>query len=74
MRSFRGLALLQREQSLADLAAIEDVLLRVSWLLEEWPEISELELQPISVRAAGQGVVLRGGQVSVRPEIRPSYF
>jgi acyl-CoA synthetase (NDP forming) len=74
VRSIRGFALLQREHLPVDLVAIEDVLLRVSWLVEECPEICALELQPISVRAAGQGVRLRGGHVHVRPEIKPSYF
>ena len=70
IHSIRGFGLLQRAHSAADLAALEDVLLRVSWLIEECPEISALELQPISVLTAGQGVVVRGGRVSVRP-VRP---
>lgn len=70
VRSIRGFGLLQRTHSAADLAALEDVLLRVSWLIEECPEISALELQPISVRTGSQGVVVRGGRVSIRP-VRP---
>ena len=67
VRSIRGFALLQRAHSPADLAALEDLLLRVSWLIEECPEISILELQPISVRPTGQVVLVRDGHVSVRP-------
>ena len=67
MRSIRGFDLLRRKHAMTDLAALEDLLLRVSWLIEECPGISALELQPVSVRTAGQGVVVRGGRVSVRP-------
>lgn len=70
VRSIRGFSLLQRAHSAADLVAIEDLLLRVSWLIEECPEISALELQPVSVQTAGRGVVVQGGRVSVRP-LRP---
>ena len=70
VRSIRGFSLLQRAHSPAGLAALEDLLLRVSWLIEECPEISALELQPISVRPTGQVVLVRDGRVSVRP-VRP---
>lgn len=59
--------LLQRKHAVADLAALEDLLLRVSWLIKECPEISALELQSVSVRTADRGVAVRGGRVSVRP-------
>ena len=67
VRSIRGFPLLQGKHAAADLTALEDLLLRVSWLIEECPEISALELQPVSVRTAGRGVVIGGGRVSVRP-------
>ena len=67
VRSIRGFGLLQRNHSAADLAALEDLLLRVSWLIEECPEISALELQPVAVRIADRGVVIGAGRVSVRP-------
>ena len=70
VRSIRGFGLLQRNHAAADLTALEDLLLRVSWLIEECPEIAALELQPVSVRTAGRGVVIRDGRVSVRP-LRP---
>ena len=67
LRSIRGFPLLQGKHTAADLTALEDLLLRVSWLIEECPEISALELQPVAVRTAGRGMVIRGGRVSVRP-------
>ncbi len=67
VHSIRGFGLLQRTYSAADLAALEDVLLRVSWLIEECPEISALELESISIRTGGQGVVARDGRISIRP-------
>ena len=68
VHSIRGVPLLQgyHGQPACDLEAIADVFLRVSWLLEECPEITQLELQPISVLLPGQGVVLRQGRVYVR--------
>jgi acetyl coenzyme A synthetase (ADP forming)-like protein len=41
----------------ADLAALEDVLLRVSALVEAHPEIAEMDLNPLIVHAAGAVVV-----------------
>jgi acyl-CoA synthetase (NDP forming) len=68
VHSIRGFPLLQgyHDQAACDLDAITDVLLRVSWLVEECPEITQIELQPVSVVLPGQGVVLRQGRVYVR--------
>ena len=68
VHSIRGLPLLASDhgQPASDLDAIVEVLLRVSWLVEECPEIIQLELQPISVFAAGHGVILHQGRISVR--------
>ena len=41
----------------ADLAALEDVLLRVSALVEAHPEIAEMDLNPLIVHASGAVVV-----------------
>ena len=68
VHSIRGLPLLEgyHGQPASDLEAIEDVLLRISWLVEECPEIIQLELQPICVLSPGQGVILRQGRLYVR--------
>jgi acyl-CoA synthetase (NDP forming) len=57
VRSVRGYRLLQgyRGHPPADLAAIEDVLLRVSRLVEAIPEVAELDLNPLFALPPGQG-------------------
>jgi acyl-CoA synthetase (NDP forming) len=69
VRSIRGLPLLQgyRGQPSADLEAIEDLLLRVSWLVEELPEVAELDLNPIKVFEPGRGLVPLDMRMYVRP-------
>jgi acetate---CoA ligase (ADP-forming) len=41
----------------ADVAALEDVLLRVSALVEAHPEIAEMDLNPLIVHTSGAVVV-----------------
>jgi acyl-CoA synthetase (NDP forming) len=41
----------------ADVGALEDVLLRVSALVEDHPEIAEMDLNPLVVHEAGSVVV-----------------
>jgi acetyl coenzyme A synthetase (ADP forming)-like protein len=41
----------------ADAAALRELLLRVSRLVEDVPELAELDLNPLVVRSAGEGVV-----------------
>jgi len=55
----RGTAILKgvRGEAPADLTALYEVLERVSQLVVEVPELSELDLNPMIVRPAGQGVV-----------------
>ncbi len=57
VREIKGYRLLQgyRGHPAADVEAIEKVLLRLSHLVEEIPEISELDLNPIFVLPPGQG-------------------
>jgi acyl-CoA synthetase (NDP forming) len=57
VRSIRGYRLLQgfRGRPPADIASIEDVLLRVSRLVEEIPEVIELDLNPLIALPPGQG-------------------
>jgi acetate---CoA ligase (ADP-forming) len=47
----------------ADLAALEDLLLRVGALVEAHPQVAELDLNP--VRALPSGVVVVGARVRV---------
>ena len=57
IRGIKGYRLLSgyRGHAAADIEAIEDVLLRISRLVEEIPEISELDLNPIFALPPGQG-------------------
>ena len=41
----------------ADVAALRELLLRVSHMVEDLPEIGEIDLNPVMVRTAGQGLV-----------------
>jgi acyl-CoA synthetase (NDP forming) len=57
VRTIRGHRLLEgyRGHPAADIPALEDVLLRVSQLVEEVPEIQELDLNPVFALPPGQG-------------------
>ncbi len=51
LRGFRG-------SPPADVPALRSLLLRISQLVEDVPEVAELDLNPVMVRAAGQGAVV----------------
>jgi acyl-CoA synthetase (NDP forming)/L-amino acid N-acyltransferase YncA len=59
IRSVRAAALLlgHRGTPAADLAALENILMRVSRLAEDIPQIAELDLNPVIARADGAHVV-----------------
>ncbi len=59
VRSIRSYALLAgvRGEPPADLEAIVDAILRVSQLVTDFPEIAELDINPLLVRESGQGAV-----------------
>ncbi len=67
VRGIRGLPLLQgyRGRPAADLAALEEVLLRVSRLAEEVPEIGEIDMNPVF--ALPEGCAIADARVHVRP-------
>jgi acyl-CoA synthetase (NDP forming) len=67
VRAIRGLPLLQgfRGGPAVDLEAVEGLLLRVSWLVEEMPQVAELDLNPVIV-AAGQPPRVVDARVRVR--------
>jgi acyl-CoA synthetase (NDP forming) len=67
VREIKGYRLLQgyRGHPPADTEAIEEVLLRVSRLVEEIPEISELDLNPIFALPPGQGCKIVDARVRV---------
>ena len=53
----------------ADIAALEEALLRVSRLLDDHPEILELDLNPIKALAPGHGCVVVDARVSIGREV-----
>ncbi|MBI3808356.1 MAG: acetate--CoA ligase family protein [Nitrospirae bacterium] len=67
VQEIKGYRLLQgyRGQPAADVEAIEEVLLRLSRLVEEIPEISELDLNPIFALPPGQGCKIVDARIRV---------
>ncbi len=72
VRDIKGYRLLQgyRGQPTADIKAIEGVLLRISQLVEEIPEISELDLNPIFALPEGEGCRIVDARIRVEPTLR----
>ena len=60
VRSIRGFKLLEgyRGHPPADITAIEELLMRVARLVEEIPDISELDLNPVIALPPGQGCLI----------------
>jgi acyl-CoA synthetase (NDP forming) len=67
-REIRGFRLLEgyRGHPPADVAAIEEALLRVSRLVEEVPEIGELDLNPIFALPPGKGCSIADARIRVQ--------
>lgn len=67
VREIKGYRLLQgyRGHPAADAEAIEEVLLRLSRLVEEITEISELDLNPIFALPPGQGCRIVDARIRV---------
>lgn len=67
IRSIRGYPLLEgyRGHPAADISALEDLLLRVSRLVEEVPEISEIDLNPVVALPPGQGCRILDARIKV---------
>ncbi|MEK7267884.1 MAG: bifunctional GNAT family N-acetyltransferase/acetate--CoA ligase family protein, partial [Nitrospirota bacterium] len=69
VREIKGYQLLEgyRGHQPADVEAIQEVLLRVSRLVEAIPEISELDLNPIFALPPGQGCRIVDARIRVEP-------
>jgi acyl-CoA synthetase (NDP forming) len=65
----RGYRLLQgyRGHPPADIAAVEDVLLRVACMVEELPQIRELDLNPVFALAPGSGCRVADVRIRIAP-------
>jgi len=51
----------------ADIPAVEDLLLRVARLVEEVPEIAELDLNPVMVLPPGRGCQIVDARIRIGP-------
>ena len=72
LHELKGFRLLQgyRGHDAADLEALRDVLLRISRLAEEVPEIAELDLNPVMALAPGKGCRIVDARIRVaRPHV-----
>jgi acyl-CoA synthetase (NDP forming) len=70
VRGIKGYRLLEgyRGHPPADIEAIEDLLLRVSRLVEEVPEIAELDLNPVIALPPGRGCLILDARIFLRDE------
>lgn len=68
VRSIRGYRLLQgyRGHPPGDVPALEELLLRVSRLVEEVPEIAEVDLNPVFALPPGEGCRIVDARIAVR--------
>ncbi len=68
MRETKGFRLLEgyRNQPMGDVAALEEVLLRVSGLISAVPELMEMDLNPVKVLEPGDGVVVVDARMKIR--------
>jgi acyl-CoA synthetase (NDP forming) len=67
IRSTKGFRLLEgyRNHPPADIPAIEDLLLRTARLVEEIPEIAELDLNPVIALPPGRGCTIVDARIRV---------
>jgi acetate---CoA ligase (ADP-forming) len=70
VRSIKGYRLLEgyRGHPSADIEAIEDLLLRISRLVEEVPEIAELDLNPVMALSPGHGCLIIDARIYLKTE------
>ena len=68
VRSIKGYRLLEgyRDRAPADIKALENTLLKISRLVEEVPEISELDLNPIFALPPGKGCRIADARIHVQ--------
>jgi acetyltransferase len=49
-----------------DVKALQDLLLRVSALIEDIPEIAEMDLNPVNVLAKGEGYLVIDARIKLK--------
>ena len=67
IREVRAFPILQgvRGEAPADLAALVEDILRLSQLVTDFPEISEIDINPLFVKPAGGGTVALDARISL---------
>ncbi len=70
VRDVRSAPLLDgyRGSPAADIPAVEETLLRVSAMIEDLPEVVEMDLNPVKVGPPGAGVSIVDARIRVRPQ------
>ncbi|HAM41357.1 MAG TPA: GNAT family N-acetyltransferase [Candidatus Omnitrophica bacterium] len=73
VREIRGARLLEgyRGHPAADVEAVKEILLRMSWLVESVPEIVEVDLNPLVVLPPGEGCHVVDARIRVAPVTIP---
>jgi acetate---CoA ligase (ADP-forming) len=68
LRSIRTYPLLRgvRGEAAADIAAVEETVLRVSQLVTDFPEIVEMDINPLVVHGAGQGAIVLDARIILK--------
>ena len=69
VREVKGFPLLTgfRGAPSADVSALEEVILRVSAMVGDFPEISEMDLNPVKVLPEGRGCIAVDARIRLRP-------
>ena len=70
IRQIKGFSLLTgiRGEPASDLESLEILLVRLSHILMDHPEIQEMDINPVKVRAVGQGSQALDARVILRTE------
>lgn len=74
IRSIRGHPLLEgyRGHPAADVEAIQDVLLRLSRMVTEVPDIDELDMNPIIAKAPNEGCLVLDARIHIAKPSQPN--
>jgi acyl-CoA synthetase (NDP forming) len=57
-----------RGEKPSDIESVEDVLLRISQLVTDFPEIDELDINPLLVYGKGKGSLALDVKITIGPE------
>ena len=68
LKKLKSFALLagSRGQAPGDIQHYAEVITRVSWLLADFPQIQELDINPLRVLPRGEGVIALDARIRIR--------